>query len=69
MPSQHSLPHGLQGVGVFRNDVPPNGIVHAKVLVTDAVADAFDLAPRLAWEVCEPVIGMRGTASDIVWIA
>src|SRR5215467_13295857 len=57
MPSQHSLHHGFQGVGVFRNDVPQNGIVHAKVLVTDAVADAFDLAPRLAWEVCEPGIG------------
>ena len=57
MPSQHSLHHGFQGVGVFRNDVPQNSIVHAKVLVTDAVADAFDLAPRLAWEVCEPGIG------------
>jgi len=67
-PSQHSLHNGLQGVGVFRNDVPQNGIVDAKVLVTDAVADAFDLAPRLAWEVCEPGIGNAPYASDIVWI-
>ena len=57
MPSQHSLHHGFQGVGVFRNDVPQNGIVDANVLVTDAVADAFDWAPRFAWEVCEPGIG------------
>jgi hypothetical protein len=48
MPSQHSLHNGFQGVGVFRNDVPQNGIVDAKVRVTDAVADAFDLTPRLA---------------------
>jgi hypothetical protein len=36
MPYQHCLHHGLEGVGVGRDDLPQNRIVDAKVLVTDA---------------------------------
>ena len=57
MPRQHGLHHGFQGMRVGRDDLPENGIVHAKVLVTDTVADSFDLAPRLGWKVGEPVVG------------
>lgn len=69
MPSQHALHHGLQGMNVFGNDLPQNGIVDAKVFMTNAVADASYLAPRLSWEICEPVVGNAPQASDIVRIA
>jgi hypothetical protein len=44
------------GLSVGRNDRPQNGIVNAKVLVTDTVADRFDLAPWLGRKVREPVV-------------
>jgi hypothetical protein len=57
MPSQHALHHGLQGMNVFGNDLPQNGLVDAKVFMTNVVADASYLAPRLSWEIREPVVG------------
>lgn len=44
------------GLSVGRNDRPQNGIVDAKVLVTDTVADRFDLAPWLGRKVRESVV-------------
>jgi hypothetical protein len=44
------------GLSVGRNDRPQNGIVNAKVLVTNTVADRFDLAPWLGRKVRESVV-------------
>jgi hypothetical protein len=57
MPRQHCLHHGLQGVSVGRDDLPEDGIVDAKVLVTDTVADAPDLASWLSREFRKPIVG------------
>jgi hypothetical protein len=69
MPHQHCLHHGLQGVGVNRDDLPKNGVVDAKILMTDTVADTLDLRPRLGREFRQPVVRNAGTASEMVWIA
>ncbi len=56
MPRQHSLHHDFQVMRVGRDALPEDGIADANVLVTDTVADSFDLAPRLGWKVGEPVV-------------
>ena len=61
----------IASITVFRAwasvDLPENGVVDAKILVTDTVADTLDLRPRLGREFQSS--GMRRTASEMVWIA
>jgi hypothetical protein len=56
MSVEHRFHDCLQGVRVCRHDLPKDGVVEAEVLMTNAIADALDLRPRLRRVVRQPRI-------------
>jgi len=45
---KHRFHHALQRMRLRRDDVPQDRVVETKILVSNAIADALDLRPRLS---------------------
>jgi len=53
---EHRFHHRLQGRRVRRDDLPKDGVVDAKVFMTETVSHALDLRPGLIGEFGEPLV-------------
>src|SRR5208337_4672855 len=53
---EHRFQHRLQGRRICRDDLPEDGVVEAKVFMTDTISHALDLRPGLSWEFGEPLV-------------